>query len=304
MLQMAATARQFEILRLLRVPAGVSLLTLARRLGVAKNTVQRDIDILCTAGVGITQEKRGQTTLFRLDDAAQAPEVPPDPDAASLSPVLAALRPWRRSGWVKELLPRLGLPDAGGSAFDSSSPAPVVPGGELVLREVVTGLLEHRQVRLSYRHRGSDRRVRVTVEPARLRFATGLPYLDARTVPGGEVRTYAVHRLVEARASKKSFKLRPLPERHAFGAVEGSPVEVVVKFDATVAEYISERRWHPSQQLEHGKDGSLIFRATLSGEHEFIGWVMSWAPWAELVAPAAWRSGVLKRAKVLASKHA
>lgn len=300
---MAATARQFEILRLLRGAEGVSLLTLSKRLSVAKNTVRRDIDNLCTAGVGITEGKQGQTVLYRLDQAAAASEVQPTPDAATLAPVLAALRPWRRSGWVKELLARLQLPQDVESAFDSSSPEPVIPGGQLVLREVVTGLLEHRQVRITYRHRGSSKKTRITVEPARLKIAAGLTYLDAQTVPGGEVRTFAVHRLVEARASKRTFTPRTLAQRHAFGAVEGEPVEVVVKFDAMVAEYIAERRWHPSQQLEHSKDGSLVFRATVSGEHEFIGWVMLWAPWAELVAPAAWREGVKERVKALAAKH-
>lgn len=300
---MAATSRQFEVLRLLRRPDAVSLLTLSKRLGVGKNTVQRDIDNLGNAGVGITEHKQGQTALYRLDPAAPVPQQQPLPEAATLAPVLAALRPWRRSGWVKELLSRLALPELDASTFDSSSPEPVVPGGELVLREVVSGLLEHRQVRLTYRHRGSRAKTRVTVEPARLRIAAGLQYLDARTVPGGEVRTFAVYRLVEARASKKTFTPRPLQQRRAFGAVEGEPVQVVVKFDATVAKYISERRWHPSQQLERVEGGSLVFRATVSGEHEFIGWVMSWAPWAELVEPAAWREGLLDRAAELARRH-
>ncbi len=287
---------------LLRGAEGMSLLTLAKRLGVAKNTVQRDIDHLCTAGVGITEHKQGQTVLYRLEENTTA-RVQSVPDAATLAPVWAVLKPWRRSGWVKELFARLELPQDSGSVFDSASPEPLVPGGEMVLQEVVTGLLEHKQVRLTYRHRGSREKARVTVEPARLRIAAGLQYLDAHTVPGGEVRTFAVHRLVEARASKKTFTPRKLEQRYAFGAVEGEPVNVVVKFDASVADFIAERRWHPSQQLEHEKDGSLVLRAKVSGEHEFIGCVMSWAPWAELVEPLEWRQGVKERAKVMLSKH-
>lgn len=80
-------------------------------------------------------------------------------------------------------------------------------------------------------------------------------------------------------------------------------MDVVVKFDAAVAEYIAERRWHPSQQLEHANDGSLVFRATVSGEHEFIGWVMSWAPWAELVEPPEWRAAIYRRSAKLMSRH-
>jgi proteasome accessory factor B len=95
-----------------------------------------------------------------------------------------------------------------------------------------------------------------------------------------------------------------LAERSAFGAVESEPVEVVVKFDATVAGYIRERRWHPSQQLEAQDDGGVLLRATLSGELEFVGWVMSWSPWAELISPPAWRAHLLQRAAALARLHA
>ena len=54
----------------------------------------------------------------------------------------------------------------------------------------------------------------------------------------------------------------------------------------------------PSNVLAIGSGGAKV-----SGEHEFIGWVMSWAPWAELVEPREWRSGVRERVRVLLSKH-
>ena len=118
---MAATARHFEVMRLLRGSEGLSLLALSKRLGVAKNTVQRDIDHLCAAGVGIAEEKRGQTVLYRLEEATPAP-LQSALDAATLAPVLAVLKPWRRSGWVKDLLTRLEL-DQERSAPECRSPA-------------------------------------------------------------------------------------------------------------------------------------------------------------------------------------
>ena len=58
--------------------------------------------------------------------------------------------------------------------------------------------------------------------------------------------------------------------------------------------------------LTHGVDeppheAAAVSARTVSGSS--LGWVMSWAPWAELVEPVAWRKGVKERVKVLASKH-
>lgn len=123
-------------------------------------------------------------------------------------------------------------------------------------------------------------------------------------LPDGSLKTFAVHLIKDARASRRHCTPRALPARTAFGAVEGEPVDVVVKFAPAVADFIRERRWHPSQQLEPLKDGGLLWRATLSGEHEFIGWVMSWSPWSELVSPSSWRQSLHARAKQLLAAHA
>jgi predicted DNA-binding transcriptional regulator YafY len=46
------------------------LAELARRLGVSKNTAQRDLDALSGAGVPVLEERRGQRLLFRVDPGA------------------------------------------------------------------------------------------------------------------------------------------------------------------------------------------------------------------------------------------
>ena len=132
----------------------------------------------------------------------------------------------------------------------------MVSGGGATLSQLVRGLLEHRLVRISYRRREQRAQHRVTIEPARLRVASGLIYLDAHLVPEGELRTFAIHLIRDARVSRRPFTPRAPSERTAFGAMEGTPVEAVVKFAPPVAEFIRERRWHPSQRLEDAKDGS------------------------------------------------
>lgn len=300
---MSSTERQFALLDLLRAPGDHTLSALARRLGVSKNTVQRDIDRL-SAAVPITESRRGQTLFYAA--AAVPPSVPasrPRPDAPTLAPALSALRPWRRTRWYAAAVRQLQEGALDTSAFDAATPEPNTTGGERMMRELCTGLLEHRRVRLTYRPRANDDAVRLTLEPARLRMAAGLLYLDAFPAGPGALRTYVVHRVVEARATKARFTPRPLPPRTAFGAVEAAPVDACVRFAPEVADFIRERSWHPSQRLDVQPDGSLLWRASVSGEHEFLGWVLSWAPWAELVEPATWREKLQQNAAHMARVH-
>lgn len=294
--------RQPDLLRQLRSPEGRTLRELGEVLGVSKNTVQRDIDQLTTAEFHITEQQRGQRLLYRLDDSAPRATQPARMTATELAPLLTALWPWRKTSWFKQLKARLAPQELAETMLDASAPEPMISGGGATLSHLVRGLLEHRLVRVSYLRREGPSQYRVTIEPARLRAAGGLLYLDAHVVPGGELRTFAVHLIKDARVSRRTFEPRTLAERTAFGATEASPVQVVVKFAAPVAPFIRERRWHPSQRLEEQEDG-LVWRGVVSGEHEFIGWVMSWSPWAELVSPPAWRQRLHERALTLVSKH-
>jgi predicted DNA-binding transcriptional regulator YafY len=47
------------------------LVEIARRLGVSKNTAQRDLDALAGAGVPVVEERNGQRLLFRLEPGAE-----------------------------------------------------------------------------------------------------------------------------------------------------------------------------------------------------------------------------------------
>lgn len=301
---MSLHARQPELLRQLRAPEGRTLLEMSRRLGVSKATVQRDLDRLSSAEFQIHEEPRGQTLLYRLeDDEPQSSGAVAPLRQDELVPLLAALRPFRRAAWFKELQARLAPELPAGDLVDSAAPEPRGSGGALNLKRVMRGLVERRRVRLTYAARGFTTTFRVTVEPARLRTAGGLLYLDAHLVPGGELRTFALHRVREATLGKQPFPPRPLGRRTAFGAVEAEPVEAVVHFAAPVADFIRERRWHPSERVEALADGSLRWRGAVSGEHEFVGWVLSWSPWAELVAPASWREALAARARAMLRTH-
>ena len=70
------------------------------------------------------------------------------------------------------------------------------------------------------------------------------------------------------------------------------PVHVVIRFSPEVAKRAAETRWHPSQELEWEKDGSLIWRANVAGMREIRIWILGWGADAEVLEPAELRDTV------------
>lgn len=60
-------ARRLTLWKLLATATEpLSLATIAQRLGVSKNTAQRDLDALSQAGVPVIEERRGQRLYFTV----------------------------------------------------------------------------------------------------------------------------------------------------------------------------------------------------------------------------------------------
>ena len=76
---------------------------------------------------------------------------------------------------------------------------------------------------------------------------------------------------------------------------DDTPVEVVIRFDPTVTQRVHETRWHPSQVEELEDDGSLVWRARVSGLLEIRSWILGWGPDAEVLEPDGLRDWVAKR---------
>jgi len=60
---------------------------------------------------------------------------------------------------------------------------------------------------------------------------------------------------------------------------------VLIRFDELAADYIREKRWHPSQQLAELEDGGVQLRLKLSSLAEIQRWILSWGGGATVLAP-------------------
>ena len=69
-------------------------------------------------------------------------------------------------------------------------------------------------------------------------------------------------------------------------------VDVRLRFSAAVAGRVQETRWHPTQVVELADDGSLAWRATVSGTVEIRSWILGWGADVEVLAPAELRAEI------------
>jgi len=154
------------------------------------------------------------------------------------------------------------------------------------------------QLQLSYRKPGQQAAEPRLVDPYHLANINGEWFLFAYDHLRKDIRTFVPARIQKIKATGKKFA-RPekfsLEQRlrDSFGVYSGQSVtEVVIRFDARVADYLREKRWHPSQELRDLKGGAVELRMKLSSLQEVQRWVLSWGGDARVVKPAELASSV------------
>lgn len=114
----------------------------------------------------------------------------------------------------------------------------------------------------------------------------------------GGLRTFKIERIRSVTISPRTFEP---PEagsverllRSAWDIIADQPsTSVVVRFSPAVARRVAETVWHPSQALETMADGSVVWRATVSGTIEVRLWILSWGDDATVHEPKALRDDI------------
>jgi proteasome accessory factor B len=139
-----------------------------------------------------------------------------------------------------------------------------------------------RQLALTYRKPGRAGTEPRVVDPYHLANINGEWFLFAWCHLRGDIRTFVPARIKAIKETGKAFE-RPkkfsLDQRlrDSFGVIAGQgECEVVIHFNEPAADYIREKRWHPSQELKELRDGGVELRLKLSSLVEVQRWVLSW----------------------------
>jgi proteasome accessory factor B len=314
-------ARYLKIAQILRAhgETGISAGAIADQIGVSKRTVYRDLEAMdIDAGLPIWND-RGK---FGLDADAFLPPLALTLHEA-MSFFLAARLLTKATDeldtdiigvFVKlaQVLPPV-LAEQLHKTADAFADTPVDETFTRVLRALTVALAERRVVEMEYESGVYDasrpvRRVRLhpyAIEPSALTRALYVIGFDEERA---DRRTFKVERVQAVSLTPETFSgpgasvaREMLDAWDVIG--DDTPVEVVIRFDPTVTQRVHETRWHHSQVEELEDDGSLLWRARVSGVLEIRSWILGWGPAAEVLEPAELRDWIAQQHAAAAARY-
>jgi proteasome accessory factor B len=211
-----------------------------------------------------------------------------------------------------------GLPDALREhverTLDDLSRRPVDAGFNRHVEDLTRAWAERRVVRFRYAPAAYDgdrqpswREVRpYLLEPS---LETHALYLIGFDETRDAIRTFKVERILDLTVLARTFEgpASTVAEtlRRAWDIIADQPgADVVLRFSAGVSTRVREATWHPSQAVEEMPDGSLEWRATVSGTVEIRLWILSWGDDVEVLAPATLRADVARTHASAAARYA
>jgi len=156
----------------------------------------------------------------------------------------------------------------------------------------MSGVNESRVTRLLYHPLRSETPEEYELQPLGLIWHRSTLYLVAASADRPEPRHFKVDRIRDVTLLAGSFE-RPADFdlqrhlEHSLGVYQTTAplTEVRIRFSPDVARYVTEHRWHHSQQVESHPDGSVIVRLQLTDLTEVKSWIMSFGSSAEALAP-------------------
>jgi predicted DNA-binding transcriptional regulator YafY len=161
----------------------------------------------------------------------------------------------------------------------------------------------HQQLELDYRKPGRAQMERRLIDPYHLANINGEWFLFAFDHLRKDIRTFVPARIQAVRPTGQTFE-RPQKFslekrlRDSFGVHSGQgEFEVILHFNALVADYIREKRWHPSQTVRELKGGGLELRLKLSSLVEIQRWVLGWGGSVRVLRPPELKQAVQAAAR-------
>ena len=167
----------------------------------------------------------------------------------------------------------------------------------------------HQQVELTYRKPGQASADDRIVDPYHLANINGEWFLFGFDHRRKDIRTFAPARILQVKLTGREF--RPPRKfsldqrlRDSFGVHSGQgDFAIHIRFSEFAADYIREKRWHPSQELIELPGGRLELRVRLSGLVEIQRWILGWGGQAVVLTPPELVESVRRAAQTILAAH-
>ncbi len=172
--------------------------------------------------------------------------------------------------------------------------------------KLADAVLKSYEIRFDYKKLNSKKKEARRLQPYHLAEVDGGWYVVGHDLARKEKRTFALQRITGLQISRSKRFVIPgefkLSEHLAgFGIWEnthadGSKYKICIRFYDWAAQVVSERRWHPSQDIKAiKKDGSEIEMTLELGDlKEITRWILSWGGQAKVLAPKELKAAVKK----------
>jgi len=156
---------------------------------------------------------------------------------------------------------------------------------------VSNALRQKKQVSILHHKPGAKEGARRTVEPYHIVNFRGEWYLVGFCHKRKDVIRFAMSRIHEAELLKTGYSI---PGDFNFNSFLGSSFGIMteemehtvkIAFSSELAPYITERQWHPDQEIMQEEDGSVILSFPTNSLFEVKRWVLSWGRGAEVLEP-------------------
>ncbi len=302
-------ARQWQLVqRLARSRAGLGLDELAEELGCVRRTVYRDLDALMYAGFPVVSEKRDGHVFYRFLDSFSLGDVPFTADEvlalAFGEDLLRSLEGTVFHDSIRSALGKIRAsmgPELGAYLERLAESFRVLPGphkryaeSREKIQTLNDAVIGRRTVRMRYLTGRTGTESDRSLDPYRVWYRAGALYVIGHDHLKNEIRTFAVDRIQSIELGDERFEVPDDFDFDAytassFGVIAEPATQVRIVFEPAWAAYVSEHRWHPSQQLETLPDGRIELSMEVGGTAELTRWLLSFGDGAAVLEPAQLR---------------
>ncbi len=319
-MKLTRITRLLDLLQTLQSGNGQNADRLAKACGVSRRTVFRDLETLRFAGVPLEFDNESRRYFIRSTFF-----LPPTNFTATEALSIIALASQMGQ---RDQLPFYEPARQAALKLESSLPGALreelhaithsiqirlgqvnpLSGKDVVYRQFVDAIVHRRVVRITYESLTEWDTIVTKLRPYHLLFSRRSWYVIGRSSLHEEVRTFNLGRITALKPMRLKYKIPRSFSlagylRNAWHLIPepGRDHNVVVRFQPLVARNVAEVVWHKTQRLEFQKDGSLEFRAQVSGLSEIAWWILGYGDQAEVLKPVKLRRLVAQRA---ANMHA
>lgn len=295
--------------------------SIAREFEVSSKTIQRDIDFMrdrMSLPIEYDSKKYGYYYTEPVD-AFPSLQIT-EGELFALLVAEKALQQYRGTPFEKRLLTALkklegSLPETVSLNLTEwtqsiSFRTTAEPRSDPGIIEVLAGAAASgRQLRIGYRKPGGKEPEERVVNPYHVGNVNGDWYLFAFDQLRKDIRTFSALRVTGVMPTGEKFQ-RPAKfalEKHlkdSFGVHSRSgDFSVAIQFDASIADYIREKRWHISQTLEELPEGGVELKMKLGSLVEIERWILGWGSGAKVISPPELVERVRKSAKGIVARY-